>query len=250
MRRLRSSLRTFEAVLDRSWARALRETLRGLSDDLSAARDADVTVERVRAALDDIDPADRARAGEILAIFDQRRSDAYARVAATRRSTEYADVTRALHGAAEPPVLAARAAEPAAELIAPVLENVYKRLRARVRRCGSEPSDDALHAVRVAAKHLRYALEALAPVGGSSARRDALRVARLQEVLGEEHDAAAVSLRLREFCADPNRAFAAGAIAAVERRAVVTARASWRARWHAVKRCVRRKRTRAPARVS
>ncbi|MHB8433638.1 MAG: CHAD domain-containing protein [Candidatus Tyrphobacter sp.] len=250
VRRLRSALRTFEAALDPGWARNVRETLRGLSDELSEARDADVMVERMRAALADIDPADRPSAGEILALFEQRRREAYDRIAAARRSREYGDVMRALQGAAEPPVLAARAADRARTLIVPVLEDVYKRLRKRVRRCGPGPSDEALHAVRIAAKHLRYALEALAPIDMSAPRRLAKRVVRLQDVLGEEHDAAGAARRLREFSADPKHAFAAGAIAAVERRAVAKARSSWLAEWHGVERCMRRERKRAPASVS
>jgi len=96
-----------------------------------------------------------------------------------------------------------------------------------------------LHAVRIAAKHLRYALEALEPIAGRWARKAARRVGKLQDVLGEEHDAAIVVARMHD-AESSGSAFAAGELAITEQRAVARARARWRKRFDAVERSLSR----------
>lgn len=202
--------------------------MRHASDELSAARDADIVVERIRRDVAEIDEAARARAGGILAALELRRSAAYARVAERGREPGEA-ILRELEQIADPPPF--RCTGQAARALArPVLRKAYDRLRKRARRCGEDPSDEALHAVRIAAKHLRYVAEAMEPLLGRPMRRIARDVGRLQDILGEEHDAAVAVRLLQEFSTSPELAFAAGELAMVERDAVARARGRWRRR--------------------
>ncbi|HEY9084493.1 MAG TPA: CHAD domain-containing protein [Candidatus Tyrphobacter sp.] len=235
VRRLRSALRTLAPALDRRWAQGLRDQLRGVSDELSAARDADVMLQRARSRIAQIDPVDRLRSSELLAVLTARRGDTYARVARMRREPSYAALLKDLAAAAEHPAIGAQAQGRARDLAAPLLGATYKRLRKRVRHCGRHPADSQLHAVRIAAKHLRYALEAFECVCGKTARRWAGCVERLQNVLGEEHDAVVLSRFLHELPADAATSFVAGELATLESRTVERARSRWRRAWRGVK---------------
>ncbi len=233
IRRLRSVLRSFRDALDTQWADRLRDRLRRASDELSAARDTDIAVERARRDIAEVDEAARARAGGVLAALEVRRSAAYRRVTERTRDPGYETSLRELVRTIENPPFR-RAIESARALAKPVLTKAYKRLRKRVRRCGEHPSDEALHAIRIAAKHLRYAAEAFEPLFGRSMSRIARDVGRLQDVLGEEHDAAVVARELQELGNDRELAFAAGELAMVERRAGARARERWRKRFRRV----------------
>ncbi len=235
VRKLRSLLRTLTPVLDRHWAQGLRDRLRGVSDELSSARDADVMLGRLRSRVAEIDPVDEQRSSELLAGLEARRGDAYARVTEMRRDPGYATLLRELAAAAEHPAVGVLWERPARGIVAPLLREVYKRLRRRVRRCGRHPTNLQLHAVRIAAKHVRYALEGFRPVMGSKAARCARCVERLQDVLGEEHDAGILARFLNELPSNPATSFVAGEIATLEDRAAERARSRWRRAWRRVK---------------
>lgn len=197
-------------------------------------------LERVRSRIGDLEAVDRLRAGDVLAELSARRNEAYERVGQMRGEERYAALLRELDEAATRPVVSGLARHPASDLVAPVLTRAYKRLRKRVRRCGCDPSDRELHAVRIAAKHLRYALEALEPLVGSRVRCLARRAERLQSILGEEHDAVVLARRLHGVEGDPGAAFAAGELAMLEAGAAEKARSRWRSAWQAVSRKDRR----------
>ena len=69
-----------------------------------------------------------------------------------------------------------------------------------------------LHAVRILAKRLRYATEAVAPAVGKPARKFAKDAARIQDALGELNDAAVAGTSLTAIAErlDGPAAFAAG----------------------------------------
>jgi CHAD domain-containing protein len=106
-----------------------------------------------------------------------------------------------------------------------------------VKEAGTGPSDEQLHAIRIRAKRVRYAAEAVAPMMGKPARRFAEAAARLQTVLGEHNDAVVAEAWLRSWAAERrsgDAAFAAGMLAGIERAAAQTAREGWRKAWKAV----------------
>jgi CHAD domain-containing protein len=62
-----------------------------------------------------------------------------------------------------------------------------------------ELTPETLHALRLAAKRLRYTLEFLAPVLGNASAVRAKRIARFQDFLGVHQDAIGLLRRLRKY---------------------------------------------------
>jgi CHAD domain-containing protein len=87
--------------------------------------------------------------------------------------------------------------------------------------------------VRIRAKRLRYASEAVAPAVGKPATGLARSAADLQGVLGDFHDAIVAEAWLRTGTegASPAQALAAGQLVARERDDAAQCRASWTHAW-------------------
>ena len=240
VRRLRSDLRTFEPLLDEAWASALRERTRWLQEGFSTARDADVVLARLRRQSEELPESDRRHAEDVLAPLRVAREAAYQRVRAMLREPRYAVLLQELVDAAKRPPFNARAEEAACDAIPEIVAGAWSALRKRVRARTRPPLDRELHRIRIAAKRVRYAAEAVAPVAGRRARTLARAAERLQTILGDQHDAAAARERLRALGDEPGVAFVAGALAALEHRAACDGRGAWRAAWRAAKRARRR----------
>jgi CHAD domain-containing protein len=65
-----------------------------------------------------------------------------------------------------------------------------------------EPTDEALHTVRIQAKRARYAAELAAPEVGRPAERLIDRLKHLQDILGANQDAVVAEARLRELASE------------------------------------------------
>ncbi len=245
-RRLRSDLRTFRPLLPPDWYTSTTDELRWLGQSLGAVRDADVLLDRLDGAARDLDVSDRGAAKQLLARLERERADQRDALLAAMDSDRYGQLLDRLAAAARelPPggdrkAQAARAAPAAAA--AP--HRPWRRLRRSVRALGEQPSDEALHQVRIRAKRLRYASEAVAPVVGQPATAFARTVADLQDVLGDLHDCVVAEGWLRDAAraAPADQALAAGLLIAAERAEAAEHRAEWHAKW----RQVHRKRMRA-----
>ena len=70
-------------------------------------------------------------------------------------------------------------------------------------------------------------------IAGDGAKAFAKHAKRLQEVIGEQHDAVNAQRRLRPYCEDPARAFAAGELFALEKRVADESGRAWRGAWEA-----------------
>ncbi|HWT05173.1 MAG TPA: CHAD domain-containing protein [Xanthomonadales bacterium] len=239
VRRLRSDLRTFLSVFDAAWACALRERLSWLQDVLSAARDADVLIAGLRRRSETLSDADRRDVDELLRTFRAEREAAYECIGVMLRDERYVPLLQDLVDAANRPPLTAEADERACGAIPAIIGDAWSTLRKRVRRRTRPPSERELHGIRIAAKRVRYAAEAVAPVAGRPARTLARAAERLQTVLGDEHDSVVACRRLRELAGEPH-AFLAGELAALENLARLEARATWRKAWRKAKRAYRR----------
>jgi CHAD domain-containing protein len=242
IRRLRSDLRTFVRLLDANWARELRERLRWPQDVLSAARDADVVLEAARRAGAALPESDRRIVEDVLAPMRAARERAYDVVREMLRDPRYVPMLCALVDAAKHPPLNQHADRPAAGAVAEILDHSWATLRRRVRARSRPPSDRELHGIRIAAKRVRYAAEAIAPVAGRRAERFGRDAERLQTVLGEQHDAVLACERLRSLNGDGTEAFVAGELAASATAAERAARRAWPKAWRAAKRTHRRAR--------
>jgi CHAD domain-containing protein len=231
LRRLRGHLRTFAPLLDSDWAAALNERLRWLGDGLSAARDADVLLEGVNdtaAALSGVAPE---WVTEALEPIRARRHAAYERLAEALHDPRYAALHEALSAAAREPPLTPAAQAPAAALVGILMKPAWRRVRRAVRRAGRTPTDGDLHRIRIKAKYLRYAAEAMVPVAGRRAKRFARRVETLQAQLGKQHDAVCAAAVLRELQGAPNAAVLDAELAARETATARKLRRRWRTCW-------------------
>jgi CHAD domain-containing protein len=242
IRRLRSDLRTFVRLLDANWAGELRDRLRWPQDVLSAARDADVALENVRRASAALPDGDRRMVDDVLGPLRNARDRAYDVVEAMLHDPRYVPLLSALVDAAKRPPFNERAEEPAAGAFAEILDDGWRTLSRRVRKRTRPPSDRELHGIRIAAKRVRYAAEAVAPVAGRRAARLGRAAEALQTVLGEQHDAVMACERLRALSADGAQAFVAGELAAAAGRAERKARRAWRDAWRDARRAHRRPR--------
>jgi len=125
--------------------------------------------------------------------------------------------------------------EPLAEVLRPLIRRPWKRLRRLVKHLGDDPPDEALHEIRIAAKRLRYAAEAVAGVIGPAAKL-ASTVADLQTELGDLHDAVVAETWLRRQAATgpTSQALVAGELIALQRQAQAECRAHWPKPWKRV----------------
>ena len=216
VRKLRSHLRTFAPVTDRAWAGDLSERLRWLGDVLGAARDADVLVAGLTEHIERLPSPDRRQAEQALGLFRAPRDSAYYELGRVLRDPAYAEVLETTIAAACAPMvhLPQRSA---ASVMPQLMQRVWRKLRKRVRRAGLQPTDRDLHRIRIHAKHLRYAAEALMPIAGNAARRFARRAEDLQALLGKQHDAVAADIALHAHVHDGAHAFIGGEFAAIRR---------------------------------
>jgi CHAD domain-containing protein len=233
-RRLRSDLRTFRPLLDREWSQALREELGWIARILGEVRDGDVLRERLTRRIGELQDAERESAEVVLATLARARDEAHADLLATLRTGRYVDLLDRLVDAANTPALAEEASQPAAEVVPGLVRRPWHKLAKRVGKLGNDPSYAGLHGVRIRTKRARYAAEACAPVVGKPARTFAQAASRLQDVLGDLHDAIVAAEWLdawAEHRSSDEEQRGAEALAAAERESAEELRTSWRAVW-------------------
>lgn len=236
-RRLRSDLATFSLLVDSSWIRNLRHELAWLGDALGSVRDADVLLDQLRADARQLGEIDHQPAAHLLVTLEADRCRAQRTLGEVLDSPRYLALLDSLVDAANVPCLTPLAETPAARLAPELVEAAWSRLAGAIDGLGDAPSDEALHRVRIKAKRCRYAAEAVAPVVGKAAARLARRVAALQGVLGELHDAVVAERRLREMVAAPGvpltpaQAAVAGALMEAQRRRAAERRRQWQKVW-------------------
>ncbi|WP_405403262.1 CHAD domain-containing protein [Streptomyces sp. NBC_01104] len=202
-RRLRSALRTYRKVLDRSVTGPVGDELKWLAGELGVDRDQEVLDARLLARLDALPrtlvlgPV-RAR----LKVWSvARRSGSRRRTVAVLDGARYLALLHALDTLlADPPLLPAAAAPPG-KVLARAVHKDHRRLAARIGRAAALPPgpdrDLALHDARKAAKRARYAAEAARPALGKPARKSAKRLKAVQSVLGDHQDSVVARDALR-----------------------------------------------------
>jgi len=230
-RRMRSDLKTFEPLLDADWSAGLRAELEWLIDVLGAVRDIDVLGAKLRDVVDrhpEIDPDAVDRVLHQVRLRRRRGRRRLLRHLGDERAMRLFD--HLVIASAEPATLAP-ANRPARNVMPKLVRKRWKRLDRAIEGLGRHPQPSDLHAVRILAKRLRYATEAVAPAVGKQATRFAEDAARIQDALGELNDAAVTGAWLIAVAEqlDAPAAFSAGQMA---QQLVVEARTHdkrWRA---------------------
>jgi CHAD domain-containing protein len=233
-RRLRSDLRTFRATLDPEWAEPLREELRWLGGVLGEARDADVLLARLQGRTELIPATEAPGVAQVIEAMQQRRKEAHTALITSISGERYVALLDRLVEAARRPIVRPDADVPVKGIVADLLEGPWRHLREAVKEVGKQPEDVELHMVRIRAKRVRYAADAVAPIVGKPARRFADAAAALQAILGEHNDAVVAGTWLRTWAAmrrSGDAAFAAGMLAGIERAAADDAQRRWRKMW-------------------
>jgi CHAD domain-containing protein len=193
-RRLRSTLRSFGAVVSRPQTDYLAAELRWLSGVLGEARDAEVQAERLD------NQVRQTGAGELIGPVqarvqthgDKAMATSMKAVSAALKSARYYALLDELDQliADVPPGPAA--GDSARQALPAAVSRSYRKTRQRMRAALKAPAgasrDAALHQARKAAKQARYAAEAVAPVLGQDAARFGKRMKKLQTVLGDHQD--------------------------------------------------------------
>jgi CHAD domain-containing protein len=218
-RRLRAALELFEGALPRRIAGPLADELADLARTVGSVRDLDVLAEAIAKRGRKIGPALEPAVATILLHVRERRSAAYAVLAATldaprtRRLIErFALLARGRSGGAAP------MATVAADLVRPLVTKVVRAGR----DIDASASPGALHRLRIKAKRLRYALETLDGLGDAATRKLARKLTALQRLLGDQRDAANQRAWLADempaFVGDAEALVAVGAIGEALRR--------------------------------
>ncbi len=193
LRRLRSALKNFRPAIRCAEVDAFDKELGLLARRLGPARDWDVFLGGLGAALAAAVPAEK-RCAQLLRAAEARRDAAYA---ALREALDGAGFRRlVLDGIALVTLRPWRQAEAAVALLdQPVAEFGASLLDKRWHKLCEEGEDaasldaEALHELRLGCKRLRYAAELFAPLWpGKPARRFLQRLARVQEALGHAND--------------------------------------------------------------
>jgi CHAD domain-containing protein len=225
--------------MDLEWTTQIRGELKWLASALGKVRDADVLANRLKTqASSHLDDADQEGFSQLLDSLSVERQNARKELLEILDSDRYLDLLDELSAAAVAPpfrqgfdvsVRADRAT-------IPLVRRPWKKLRKAVETLDPYPDNQALHQVRIKAKRARYAAEAAAVAVGKRARRFAKALARLQDVLGDHHDAVSAEawLRLAAVAAPVGEVFVAGELAAVQRYEQSALRDSWRSVWESV----------------
>lgn len=248
-RRLRSALRTFRPLLDRSLTDPLRVELRWLAGVLGEARDVEVLHARLRRLLAE-EPSELVMgpvAERVETVLGRRYREAHARAVAALDDPRHLALLDDLEQLVASPPFRDTARGPAREVLAPLVTKSWRALDRTMRaaeRAGGAQRDELLHEARKRAKAARYAAESVEPAFGRDATRFARAMEELQEVLGEHQDGIVLRDALRELGAASSRSgengFTFGRLHGLEQ---ARAEAAY-ARWPEVRRSASRRRLR------
>lgn len=203
-RRLRSALKAYRTLLDRSRTEPVADALRHLGRELAPARDAEVLRERIDADLAALPPdlllgPVRAQATRH---FARLEAEARAAVLTALDSPDHIALRQALDDLLDRPPLTRRARRPAARGLS--ARRSVKRLRRAMTAALDGGDDTALHTARKAAKRLRYANEV------TGRRPPGLK--KLQKTLGHHQDVVVARPALRELAATADNGFSFGVL--------------------------------------
>ena len=231
LRRTRAVLRAARKLFDGEWVIRLRDELKWLGGELGPARDLDVLIQQLRSEREEVG----SEATPVIRRLERERKGARRRAVAALRSDRYLALLDELRIAVDhPPVR-----KPDARL-ARVASREYKKLRREVAALGPQPTDDALHRVRIRGKRARYAAELAEPVVGKPAARFVRAAKQFQDVIGEHQDAIVAEERIQAFAASADAAFGAGRLVERQRARRARARAAVPAAWKRLERRGRR----------
>ncbi|WP_052866884.1 CYTH and CHAD domain-containing protein [Streptomyces niger] len=211
-RRLRSVLRSYATVLDRSATDPLGAELKWLAAELGVGRDAEVLAARLQEAMAALPK--ELRPGPVrtrLRTWTQaHRKGPRKHLLAVLDGDRYLALLNALDALLADPPRARAAGRPAAHVLPKAVERDFRRLAGHVETAlAALPGPDrdlALHEARKAAKRTRYAAEVGRVELGRPAKELVKRMTQLQELLGDHQDGVVAREALRALAAQAHAA--------------------------------------------
>ncbi|MEU0388390.1 CYTH and CHAD domain-containing protein [Streptomyces chartreusis] len=206
-RRLRSTLKSYGELLDRTVTDSVGDELKWLAGELGLDRDREVLTQRLTAALDEV-PATLVRGpvAERLHTWASGEHDgARGRLIGVLDSRRYLALLDTLDALiADPPLRKAAGKKPHKQIAKAVTRDFRKVAGLVERAVELEPGTDrdvAIHEARKKAKRARYAAEAARPALGKPAKDLVKSMKALQNLLGEHQDSVMARQALRELSA-------------------------------------------------
>ena len=192
LRRTRTALRLFKSAFVADEYRDFRARFRALSGPTGTLRDLDVHLGASEEYAQWVPAGLRDYLVPAFDSFSRQREEQHARLANLLSGSGYRLLKRDWRRA----LVRLRGGEPAGleadEPALPVAQAAVASRYQRLREIAVKPEvldDAALHRARVQSKRLRYVLEFFAAALGEDASGAAKRIERLQDALGEHHDA-------------------------------------------------------------
>ncbi|MEU9993236.1 CYTH and CHAD domain-containing protein [Streptomyces sp. NPDC048045] len=204
-RRMRSTFRTFGAVLDPAVTDPIAAELKWLAGELGVDRDQEVLAERLTTALDGLPPdLVLGPVRERLTTWSNAgHGSARDQLIAVLDSARYLALLDTLDAVlADPPLLKKAAGKPEKALAKAVRKDFAKVSRLITEALGLPPGgerDVAVHEARKKAKRTRYAGEAAVPALGGPARSLAKAMKSLTSLLGDHQDSVMARRTLHEL---------------------------------------------------
>ena len=233
VRRMRGFLRSARAMLQSEWVEGLRAELKWLGSILGPVRDLDVQMERFRSEFSTLTLPERRALSHLIKLLEPERTKVRNAMLEAMQSPRYFKLLDDLDVATRTP----RVVDPAVPL-KKIAAKEFKKLRRSVKALGANPSDAALHRVRIKTKRARYAAELAGAAVGKSAVSFARRSKAVQDVLGRHQDGVVIEDRLRKLLnqtQSPVAALTVGRL--IERQAARrrAARQTWKDEWKKLK---------------
>lgn len=202
-RRLRTMLEVLGEAIPVEAREAFARDLRWVGRALGRVRDLDVQLQRVAALRAESAEFERAALEIFARWLEIRRGRQRTRLLERLDSERYAAFVAEARAWVEAPP---PAGAPGSAAVAPAYHTGQRLTSARGRElheayASAERSlaPEDLHAVRIAAKKLRYTVEYFADLTGPGSARRAKRLARFQDFLGERQDTATLLRRLKQY---------------------------------------------------
>lgn len=193
-RRMRAAWRVFDGSFKPGRTRRLRRRLGVVADRLGTVRDLDVLLADLEAYRDGLDAGQKPGLDPLLSLWRRQRTEARDQLIEELDSHEYDSFLEDMDDFLE------SGANSAATVVAPTSPHrVRDRAPSEIWACYEAvrvyelvlpwADVETLHALRISAKWLRYALEFFGEILGHDSERLLSRVVALQEHLGSLHDA-------------------------------------------------------------
>jgi len=218
-RRLRSALTLFSPFYHKRAIKPFRKTLPKVADALGAVRDMDVFHHKTKDYAESLPEAEREGLQPLLDDTQRRIDEAYLALMAILDGHNYQHFLTAFADFVTTPEKGAKTLandeQPVPyrvrHVIPPLIYEKDAAVRAYETVLANAPLD-TLHALRIEAKRLRYALEAFEEVLGPEAKQVINAAKTLQDHLGDLQDARVAGQHMMEFIQEANEQASTAAI--------------------------------------